>query len=236
MLFIRSLFFLIGATISLVVIVIFALIILPFSNVKQRYALLSKWAKFCVWLLSITNNIRVKVVGKENISSKPCVIMSNHQSTFETILFQTVFPHQTWVLKRELLWIPFFGWGMAVLDPILINRSNKIESIKKVIKLGKDRIKKGISVVVFPEGTRKPYKELGKYQNGGAAIAKSAECEIIPVYHNSGKLWPKGRILKTPGVITVVIGKTVSMNNKTVSKVTSDIRLWTQDQENKIDS
>ena len=125
---------------------------------------------------------------------------------------------------------------MVVLDPILINRSNKIESIKKVIKLGKDRIKKGISVVVFPEGTRKPYKELGKYQNGGAAIAKSAECEIIPVYHNSGKLWPKGRILKTPGVITVVIGKTVSMNNKTVSKVTSDIRLWTQDQENKIDS
>ena len=180
MLFIRSILFIIGATIALVVIVSFSLLLAPFLNIRQRYNILSKWAVFCVWWIRVTNNVQSKVIGLENIPDTPCVIAPNHQSTFETI-----FPHQTWVLKRELLRIPFFGWGMATLHPILINRSEKIKSIKKVIEQGSARIKNGIFVVIFPEGTRRPYKKLGKYQNGASAVAKSAGCDIVPIYHNA---------------------------------------------------
>jgi len=235
MLFIRSVLFIIGGTVALVAIVSFSLILSPFLNVRQRYGILSKWAVFSIWWLKITNNIESKVIGLENIPNTPCVIAPNHQSTFETIFLQTIFPHQTWVLKRELLKIPFFGWGMATLHPILINRNEKIKSIKKVIEQGKNRIKNGIFVVIFPEGTRKPYKKLGKYQNGAAAVAKKSECDIIPVYHNAGKLWSKGQFVKKPGTITVVIGKPISTKDVSTSQITKSIKEWTKEQEIKID-
>jgi 1-acyl-sn-glycerol-3-phosphate acyltransferase len=111
MLFIRSILFIIGATIALVIIVSFSLLLAPFLNVRQRYNILSKWAAFCIWWIRVTNNIQSKVIGLENIPDTPCVIAPNHQSTFETIFLQTIFPHQTWVLKRELLRIPFFRLG-----------------------------------------------------------------------------------------------------------------------------
>lgn len=235
MLFIRSVFFIIGATIALVVIVSFSLLLTPFLNVRQRYNILSKWAVFCIWWLGITNNVQSRVIGLENIPNTACVIAPNHQSTFETIFLQTIFPHQTWVLKRELLKIPFFGWGLATLHPILINRSEKIKSIKKIIEQGKDRIKNGIFIVIFPEGTRKPYKKLGRYQNGAAAVAKNAECDIIPIYHNAGKIWTKGQFVKKPGVISVIIGKPISTKDMPTSMITKLIKEWTQEQEVKID-
>ena len=235
MLFIRSILFIIGATIALVVIVSFSLLLAPFLNVRQRYNILSKWAVFCIWWIRVTNNIQSKVIGLENIPDTPCVIAPNHQSTFETIFLQTIFPHQTWVLKRELLRIPFFGWGMATLHPILINRSEKIKSIKKVIEQGSARIKNGIFVVIFPEGTRNPYKKLGKYQNGASAVAKSAGCDIVPIYHNAGRIWTKGQFVKKPGVITVVIGKPISTKDMSTSLITKLIKEWTQEQEIKID-
>jgi len=227
--------FIVGATISLVVIVLFTLILSPVLDIKQRYSILSKWATFCIWWIKITNNVKSRVIGIENIPNTPCVIASNHQSTYETIFLQTIFPYQTWVLKRELRYIPFFGWGIAILHPILINRSEKVKSIKKVIRQGKDRIKNGIFVVIFPEGTRKPYKKLGRYQNGAAGIAKNAGCNIIPVYHNSGRLWSKGQFVKKPGTITVVIGKPISTKDISTSLITKSIREWTKKQEARID-
>ena len=233
MLFLRSLLYFIGSIISLIVITLCGLflVILPYSY-RQRF--LSNWAIFCIWWLKISLNITTDVKGSENINSSPSVIISNHQSTWETLAFQTIFPAHTWVLKQELLWLPVFGWSLALLKPIVINRGDKLNAIKKVIKQGSERLSQGISVVVFPEGTRQTYKHLGDYQNGAAAIAKKSGHDIIPVYHNAGKFWPKGSFIKKPGVITVIIGKPISSSFLTSSELTKKVRNWTLEQEKKL--
>jgi len=233
MLFLRSLLYFIGSIISLIVITLCGLflVILPYSY-RQRF--LSNWAIFCIWWLKISLNITTDVKGSENINSSPSVIISNHQSTWETLAFQTIFPAHTWVLKQELLWLPVFGWSLALLKPIVINRGDKLNAIKKVIKQGSERLSQGISVVVFPEGTRQTYKHLGDYQNGAAAIAKKSGHDITPVYHNAGKFWPKGSFIKKPGVITVVIGKPISSSFLTSSELTKEVRNWALEQEKKL--
>ena len=233
MLFLRSLLYFIGSIIS-VILISSCGIFLIFSSYEVRYRVLSKWAVFCIWWLKITLNISVKVVGAENISKPPFVIVSNHQSTWETLGFQTILPPHTWVLKKELLWIPIFGWAISLIKPIVIDRGDKIRAIKKVIAQGKDRLNKGISVVIFPEGTRQSVSKLGEYQNGAVAIAKGSGCDILPIYHNAGKLWPKGGFIKKPGVITVSIGKPISSSNGSTAEITNNIRNWTLEQSRNI--
>jgi 1-acyl-sn-glycerol-3-phosphate acyltransferase len=232
MLFLRSLLYFVGSIISVITITLCGLFFV-FSPYSTRQKFLSQWAIFCIWWLKITLNITTRIIGQENINKSPCVIISNHQSTWETLAFQTIFPAHTWVLKKELLWLPVFGWSLALLKPIIINRGDKLNAIKKVILQGSDRLNKGISVVVFPEGTRQPYNQLGDYQNGGAAIAKKTGYDIIPVYHNAGKIWPKGSFIKKSGVITIVIGETISSSSMTSSGITEEIRNWTLEQANK---
>ena len=232
MLLLRSLLYFVGSIIRLILIS-FSGLLLIFASYPTRQKYLSQWAIFCMWWLKITLNIKTNVVGRENIINSSCIIISNHQSTWETLAFQTIFPAHTWVLKRELLWLPVFGWSLALLKPIIINRGEKLNAIKKVIKQGADRLEKGISIVIYPEGTRQPYKKLGVYQNGGSAIAKKTGYSIVPVYHNAGKIWPKGSFIKKPGVITVVIGEAISQSNLKPSEVTENIRQWTLEQENK---
>ena len=232
MLLFRSLLYFVGSIISLILISFISLF-LVFTSYHTRQKFISQWAIFCIWWLKITVNIKTKVIGQENILHSPCIIISNHQSTWETLAFQTIFPPHTWVLKRELLWLPVFGWSLALLNPIIINRGDKLNAIKKVIRQGSDRLKKGISIVIYPEGTRQPYKQLGAYQNGGSAIAKKTGHSIVPVYHNAGKLWAKGSFIKKPGEITVVIGKAISNYDLKPSEVTERIRHWTLEQENK---
>jgi len=232
MLFLRSLLYFVGSIISVITITLCGLFFV-FSPYSTRQKFLSQWAIFCIWWLKITLNITTRIIGQENVNKSPCVIISNHQSTWETLAFQTIFPAHTWVLKKELLWLPVFGWSLALLKPIIINRGDKLNAIKKVILQGSDRLNKGISVVVFPEGTRQPYNQLGDYQNGGAAIAKKTGYDIIPVYHNAGKIWPKGSFIKKPGVITIVIGKAISSSSMTSSGITEVIRNWTLEQANK---
>ena len=232
MLLFRSLLYFVGSIISLILISFISLF-LVFTSYHTRQKFISQWAIFCIWWLKITVNIKTKVIGQEKILHSPCIIISNHQSTWETLAFQTIFPPHTWVLKRELLWLPVFGWSLALLNPIIINRGDKLNAIKKVIRQGSDRLKKGISIVIYPEGTRQPYKQLGAYQNGGSAIAKKTGHSIVPVYHNAGKLWAKGSFIKKPGEITVVIGKAISNSDLKPSEVTERIRHWTLEQENK---
>ena len=232
MLLFRSLLYFVGSIISLILISFISLF-LVFTSYHTRQKFISKWAIFCIWWLKITVNIKTKVIGQENILHSPCIIISNHQSTWETLAFQTIFPPHTWVLKRELLWLPVFGWSLALLNPIIINRGDKLNAIKKVIRQGSDRLKKGISIVIYTEGTRQPYKQLGAYQNGGSAISKKTGHSIVPVYHNAGKLWAKGSFIKKPGEITVVIGKAISNSGLKPSEVTERIRHWTLEQENK---
>ena len=230
MLLLRSLLYFVGSIISLILITLCGLF-LVFANYSTRHKFLSQWAIFCIWWLKITLNITTNIIGQENVVKSPCIIISNHQSTWETLAFQSIFPAHTWVLKKELLWLPIFGWSLALLKPIIINRGDKLTAIKKVIKQGADRLDKGISIVIFPEGTRQPYKHIGEYQNGGPAIAKKSGYEIVPVYHNAGNLWPKGSFIKKSGVITVVIGAAISKSNLTSSELSNKIRNWTLEQE-----
>jgi len=230
MLLLRSLLYFVGSIISLILITLCGLLFV-FSSYPTRQKFLSQWAIFCIWWLKITLNIKMNIIGQENVKKTPCIIISNHQSTWETLAFQTIFPAHTWVLKKELLWLPIFGWNLALLKPIIIDRGDKLKAIKKVIKQGADRLDKGISIVIFPEGTRQPYKHIGEYQNGGSAIAKKSGYQIIPVYHNAGNLWPKGSFIKKPGVITVVIGEAISDSSLTSSELTEKIRNWTLEQE-----
>ncbi len=229
MLFLRSLLYFLGSLIVLIILVT-TILVLFFIPGRIHYAILVNWSKFCMWWLRVTLNIKLKVIGRENIPATPCVIISNHQSTWETIGLQQVFPRQTWVIKQELLLIPIFGWGLAMLKPIVINRSEKLKSLKKIIKQGANRIRKNIFVVVFPEGTRHPYGQLGKYQKGGISIAKKIGCDISPVYHNAGKAWPKGSFIKYPNTITVIIGKPITVKDKSSTTLIKEIRDWTEDQ------
>ena len=229
MLFLRSLLYFLGSAIVVTTLVAIQLVLF-FLPIKKRYALLSQWSRFCMWWLKITLNVRFEVKGKENIPDSACVIISNHQSTWETLGFQQIFPHQTWVLKKELLRIPVFGWGLALLKPIIIDRGEKLKALKKVIKQGAKRIQEGIFVVIFPEGTRQPYGHIGDYQNGGVAIARKANVPLLPVYHNAGKIWPKGSFVKFPGVISVTIGPAIDPNDGSVTQVSKKIRDWTVEQ------
>ena len=132
MLFLRSLIYFLGSTLALSVLVAIALVLF-FTPIKVRYPILSKWSLFCLWWLRITLNIKLNVIGQENIPNIACVIISNHQSTWETLALQTIFPHQTWVLKQELQWIPIFGWGLSLLKPIIINRVKNLKHSKKFL-------------------------------------------------------------------------------------------------------
>jgi len=229
MLFLRSLLYFLGSFVSVIIVVIlgFSFFYLP---VKYRYALISNWAKFCIWWLKITCRLSFEVLGKNNIPIEPCVIISNHQSTWETLAFQIIFNHQTWVLKKELLWIPIFGWGLALLEPIVIDRGEKLKALKKVIKQGVNRLNREINVIIFPEGTRRKYGHIGKYQSGGIAIAKKAQKTVLPVCHNAGKFWPKGSFIKYPGVIKVIIGKPQNIQKKSVAESIDEIQQWTIEQ------
>ena len=226
--FLKSAIYIIGASISLTVIILLALLVyfLPF---KQRYTMISQWARFCIWWLKITCGLGFEIIGKENIPTSPCVVMSNHQSTWDTLVFQTFLPPQTWVLKKELLFIPVFGWGLAMLKPIIINRGDKLKAIRKVIKQGSARIKAGIWVIIYPEGTRQPYKKLGNYQTGGVAIAQKSNALILPICHNAGKFWAKGKFIKTAGIITITIGKPINPQGLKPKDVSANLKQWAQE-------
>ncbi|KAA0446145.1 MAG: 1-acyl-sn-glycerol-3-phosphate acyltransferase [Candidatus Thioglobus sp.] len=227
MLFLKSLLYFLGASLALIILVTIALLLF-FLPLKMRYKILVNWAKFCIFWLRITLNIKLKVIGIENIPKTSCVIICNHQSTWEVIGLQTIFPQQTWVLKRELLLIPVFGWGLAMLKPIVINRGKKLEALKKILKQGTARIADGIFVVIFPEGTRQPYGQLGDYQKGGVSIAKKAGVCISPVYHNAGRVWPKGNFTKYPGTVTVIIGAPISSAEKSANELIKEVKDWTE--------
>jgi 1-acyl-sn-glycerol-3-phosphate acyltransferase len=225
MLFLRSLLYNIGATIVLIIVVMLLLctFFLPF---QFRYAIGSKWAKFCIWWLQVTCNIDIKIKGLEHIPNHTCVVASNHQSTLDTLFFQTFLPPQTWVLKKQLLYIPIFGWGLALLKPIVIDRGDKMGAIRKVIKQGLHRIKEGIWVIIYPEGTRQPYGKIAKYQSGAVAIAQQSGVTILPIYHNAGQVWEKGKFTKKPGTILITIGKEINPAGKKAKAVIQDIEQW----------
>jgi 1-acyl-sn-glycerol-3-phosphate acyltransferase len=182
---------------------IFLLWPFPFA---WRSALARSWGKSMLWVGRFVCGLDYVIEGRENIPSRPSVIMIKHSTVFETYAQLAIFPPQTWVVKRELQWIPLFGWGLAAMRPIAINRDAGRAAITQVIEQGHDRLNKGIWVTIFPEGTRMPPGQTGKYGVSGAALARDMQCPIVPVAHNAGDLWPRRGLKKKPGLIRFCIG------------------------------
>ena len=236
MILLRSFIFQIGMWAFTIPFTFLSILTFPLSAIT-RYKFISLWAKTILFWLKISCNIRFKVNGLENIPKKPFMILSKHQSAWETLAFQKIFPPQVWVLKRELLWIPFFGWGLASLKPIAIDRRAGRKALNQVVEQGRKRLDSGAWVVIFPEGTRIPTGQIGKFGMGGAFLAAETGYSIIPVAHNAGKAWPKHGFLKYPCVITIVIGNKIVIdeNMKKVSEINNQVYQWMESQMTRLD-
>ena len=225
MVFIRSLIFLLLQIVITPLFTLIAILTFPFHPIT-RYRIISGWALIMLWLLRVVCGIRMKVRGADNIPKKPCLVLCKHQSAWETIALQKVFPPQVWVIKRELLWLPFFGWGLAMTSPVAIKRSEGREAIKQLLRQGKERLALGFCVVIFPEGTRIPFGQRGKYKIGGALLGASSGVPVVPVAHNAGKLWGRQSFLKYPGVITMSIGPPIDPAGLKAEEINRRVEEW----------
>jgi 1-acyl-sn-glycerol-3-phosphate acyltransferase len=209
---------------------LFALCTLPLPRLV-RYRLISGWSRLVIHLARAILGIGWRIEGAEHLPSRPAVILSKHQSAWETMAFQLIFPPQVHVLKRELLWIPFFGWGLALMSPIAINRSRGVAALRAMAKKGRERLEQGFWVVVFPEGTRVRPGERRAYQLGGAWMAAAAGAPVVPVAHNAGLVWPRNAFLKRPGTVTVRIGPTIESANRDPKTVNELAEKWIEEQQ-----
>ena len=215
-------FFLVFITIVFMVI---GILILPL-NFPLRFKIMSRWSVFNLWILKIICGLNHEVEGLENIPQSPAIIMCKHQSAWETLVLQLIFPPQVWIVKRELLWIPIYGWALASMQPIAIDRTAGMRSIKQIVKQGKERLDAGLWVLIFPEGTRTTPGEKQKYQPGGGLLAEKSGFSIVPVTHNAGYFWPRNTLDKKPGTIRMIIGPVINPHGKSATEITREAEEW----------
>lgn len=201
------------------------ILILPLPR-TVRYAVITRWSVLTIAWLRLACGLRWRVTGTENIPAQPGVILAKHQSAWETIALQLVFPRQCQVLKRELLRVPFFGWGLASLNPIAIDRSAGTKSLRTVLAVGSERIRDGWWVLLFPEGTRIPPGTQGRYTQTGAALAVQCGCPVVPVAHNAGVFWARNALTKHPGTIEVVVGPPIDTEGRSAKEITREAQAW----------
>ena len=191
-----------------------------------RYRVITLWTRINVWAAGAICGIRYRVLGADALPSAPYIVLSKHQSAWETLAFQLIFPQQVWVVKRELLWIPFFGWGLAMLAPIAIDRNDRRRALRQMLDQGRDRLARGCCIVIFPEGTRVAPGARAAYQPGGAWLAAKTAARVVPVAHNSGEYWRRNAFLKYPGTITVSIGAAIEAGGLSADELNRRVEAW----------
>lgn len=221
----RSLLFTAGLFLSVPVHATGVLLAAPFGH-RACYRVAVNWAELNLWLLDKLCGLRFEVEGREHVPTSPCVLYWKHESVFETMAGALLFPPQTWVVKRELMWLPFFGWGLAALRPIAINRQAGRTAVRQVLEQGRRRLADGLFVVIYPEGTRVLPGHERRFGISGAALAKSAGVPIVPVAHNAGDFWPRRSLLKSPGTIKVVVGPPIDTAGRSHEEITRLGRDW----------
>lgn len=230
MIYLRSILFYLGEALSTVPFLIIAMVALPFPP-KIRSRMIAGWAIFVTWWLKVCCNLDYKVEGMDNIPDQPCVFASNHQSTWETITMQTFLPPLAWVLKKELFKIPVFGWGLWATRPIAIDRQERRSALEQVTVQGTQKIQEGRYVLIFPEGTRTVYGEVGNYKKGAAMLATEAKVPVVPIAHDAGKYWSINSLWIKPGTIRCIVGPAIETANKNDATITQEIKDWITQQQ-----
>ena len=190
------------------------------------FKFISSWCAFNTFWARLTCGVRYEIQGLEKVPEKSCVIMSNHQSTWETLAFPGIFPTLTWVIKKELLALPFFGWGIGGTQPIALDRKAGRRALTELVKDGRKKLALGRFILIFPEGTRRPFKEPGKLLAGGFLLAAKAGVPVLPVAHDAGRLWPSKGFLKQAGTVRVIIGDCISSEGKSAEQLRDEYALW----------
>ena len=205
----------------------------------QRYAIAQKWLTLTVDAARVIMGIRYQVQGQENLpvgDTSPAILLVKHQSTYETFLMPAIMPHPlAYVFKKELLYVPFFGWSIGSLDMIHIDRSQRAKAFAKVVEQGKALLDRGVWVIMFPEGTRIPRGERGSYKSGGARLAIATGAPVIPVAVTSAKCWPRKAFIKRPGVVDVSIGKPIASDGRDADELMREVEAWIEAEMHRLD-
>lgn len=207
---------------------LFALLPLGFAwaSWDTRFMGIRWWVHSVFFVLRVCCRLDYRVEGAEKLTQTNGVLLVKHSSAWETIAQLVMFPRQTWVLKRELMWLPFFGWVLAVMRPIAIDRSARGAAVAQVLEQGAARLAEGFWVVVFPEGTRVPAGTARRYGLSGALLASKVGCPVIPVAHNAGDYWARRSWLKRPGTIRVVIGDPIQARDRDPREINDEARAF----------
>lgn len=220
---------------SIIFLIVFAAITIPYGlfmsmtfilPLKARFKAVSLYPRTVLWCLKTICGLDFKVVGQENIPTGPAIIYAKHQSTWETLALQLVFPPACFVAKKELLKIPFFGWGMAAMKYITIDRSARKKAMRQIIDQATDRFKLGLWVIIFPEGTRREAGATPSYKAGGARLSESTGKPLVPVALNSGDFWPRHGLIKWPGTITLEIGPVINPEGRDAEQIQAEAKAW----------
>jgi len=223
----RSIVFLCLQVFLTIVWSVVSLLTFPFRPFT-RYRIITLWSRSVVWLARVVCGVRYQVRGLENLPRQPSIVLAKHQSAWETIAFEVFLPPQVWVLRRSLLRVPFFGWGLAMMSPIAIDRGAGMQALKQMLEQGRERLAQGFWIIIFPEGTRVAPGQRGKYQIGGAWLAVHTGAPVLPVAHNAGQLWGKNAFLKFPGTIIVSIGKPIDPRGLTPEELNRRVEDWVE--------
>jgi len=224
-LYLRSLAFTVGLVIATLVFAPLALLTAPLPY-AARYRFITLWSHINLWWLERTCHIHQRTEGLEHVPERPSIVFSKHESAWETLALQRVFNPQVWVLKRELLRIPFLGWGLAMLRPIAIDRRAGRRAVREVVAQGTARLEQGCWVVIFPEGTRVAPGERRPYRLGGAVLAEQSGYPVVPVAHNAGDFWPRRSFLKRPGTVCMVIGPPIESRGRSAAEINRLAEAW----------
>jgi len=228
-LILRSSVFAVGMVVSILLWTVVCLLSFPLPF-RRRYYIVTRWNVFIRFWLRLTCQLDYELSGAQNIPKQPCIIFSKHESAWETIILAILFAPQVWVLKRELLWLPFFGWSLAMLKPIAIDRGAGKSALQQVIDQGRQRLASGSWIIIYPEGTRVAPGGKRRYKIGGASLASATQVPVLPIAHNSGDYWPRNSFIKHPGRIRLVVGPAIETRNRSPLEINQLAEDWIQSQ------
>jgi 1-acyl-sn-glycerol-3-phosphate acyltransferase len=237
--FIRSVLHMLFLAITVVPWALFVLLVAPFAGATRIYWLCARWLKLSVDSGTAILGIQNRVTGMENLPTDPkasVVLLVKHQSTWEALLMPAIMPRPlAYVFKKELLYVPFFGWAMACMDMIHIDRSQSSAAYKKMVAAGKRLTAQGTWVIMFPEGTRIDRGQVGEYKAGGTRLAIQCGVPVIPIAVTSAKCWPRKAFVKTPGVVDISIGKPISSVGRRPDELMAEVQAWIEAEMRRLD-